>query len=236
MLHRWGLKDSLLPGSICGHSRRCRSLSSSLLLLLSYKSVRRNTAFYDEWANKKLFPMPLFLIVWGYLWVGGVFMRIGRLFLLCFQYKLGHISPVGFPFFYWSEEMKRKERQTNNQTKKAALVCLCLSLKTCMCVLREGKLRIISRQLIIPYQTSLERSYEMNCLCHPLPVVFSLQFSGSCRDLFWNTHIPRWYLPEGCLFPCAAIFLRILWTRGVKAMLCWKHRFQGEFPYTMDCI
>lgn len=43
-------------------------------------------------------------------------MHIGRLLLLPLPYKLDSVSPFDFPFFYWVEEMKRKEG--NEQKKK----------------------------------------------------------------------------------------------------------------------
>lgn len=56
--------------------------------------------------------------------------------MLPLQYKLGHLSPLDFPFFYWDEEMQRKESENNTQ-KQQQLVSLCLPLKTCACVLGE---------------------------------------------------------------------------------------------------
>lgn len=183
MLHWRGLKESLLLGSMCSQGRGCRGWSSSLLLLLSSKSVRKKPAFYHKWANKKKVPIEVpisNIFSSGSLgiskdgWVGGwvcMLLHIGGLLFLLLQYKLGHVPPFDFPFFCWDEEMKRKEG--NKQIKKQLSFTFVCHSKFVRAFWGEGKWKIFSRQLIIPCQPSLERSCAGNCFCHPLPVFSS---------------------------------------------------------------
>lgn len=78
-------------------------------------------------------------------------MHIGRLLLLPLPYKLDSVSPFDFPFFYWVEEMKRKEGNEQKKKKKGS-ICFLLSItqNLYMSFGEEEKLKIISRQLIIP--------------------------------------------------------------------------------------
>lgn len=165
-------------------------------------------------------------------------MHIGRLFLLPLLYRPGCVSSLDFPFFYWDEEVEEKGRK---QTKQA-FTCLPLSVtqNSCMCFGGERKLKLISRQLIIPYQTALRRSCETNCLCQPSANSSSLSSSPGPADTHSKAQArPSTTCQEGTFFCQSGIgfvFLGISWTWGVTVMLCWKPRFQGEFPYTMDCI